>query len=88
MPRGCGPEVTILIIGNIQAVVKHAISIGLTTGTYVPVTVRNAHDVFRGRNWRDLEIIYVQGADLVLDQPGIRMYVAALLDLGARERVG
>ena len=76
-----------LVIGNLRHIVAYAHQTGLTKGTYVPVYVRTAHEALRGREATEVEIVYVEGADLVLDQPGVRTYVGALIGLGASEWV-
>lgn len=76
-----------LIIGDLRAIIEQATAEGLTRGTYVAVYLRNSHEALRGRRPGEVEIVYVDGADLVLDQPGVRTYVGTLVGLGARERV-
>lgn len=77
----------IMIIGNLQAIVGYANSQGLTLGTYVGVYVRKAHEALKGRSPEGLTIVYVEGADLVLDQPGVRASVSVLCAMGAKELV-
>jgi hypothetical protein len=78
---------TVMIIGNLRSIVDAAHTIGLERGTYVAVYVRVAHKVLKGYRPQDLHIVYVDGADMVLDQPGIRTYVSMLTALGATEAV-
>lgn len=77
----------VMIIGNLRDIVDAAHAIGLERGTYVAVYARVAHKVMRGQDPKGLHIIYVSGAELVLDQPGIRTYVSMLTTLGATEAV-
>jgi hypothetical protein len=76
-----------LIIGHLKAIIEYATAEGLTRGTYVAVYIRNSHEALRGRRPAEVEIVYVDGADMVLDQPGVRTYVSSLVGLGAREKV-
>jgi hypothetical protein len=77
----------IMVIGNLRSIMDYVHSEGLTRGTYVPVYVRKSHEALRGRSPEGLVIVYVEGADLVLDQPGVRGFVGMLVGLGARELV-
>lgn len=78
----------ILIIGSLQSIVECARDMGLTGDEYVPVYLRRANDALRGCAGQDgLTIVYVAGADIVLDQPGIRTYIGACVGLGASELV-
>lgn len=76
-----------LVIGGPSAIVTYAQRQGLTRGTYVAVYVRTAYEALRGRQPTEVEIVFVDGADAVLDCPGVRTYVSCLIGLGARETV-
>lgn len=76
-----------LVLGNLKAIVEYTTATGLPRGTYVAVYIRNYHEALRGREPQQVEIVYVEGADLVLDQPGVRNYVGMLVNLGASELV-
>lgn len=78
---------TPLIIGGPLAIVAEAQRSRLGPGQYVGVYIRTCHEAFRGREPKDTEIVYVAGADLVLQQPGVRGAISSLVGLGARERV-
>lgn len=76
-----------LVVGHLKEIVVYAAKQGLRKEDFVAVYVRRAERALVGRRPEETEIVYVDGADWVLAQPGVRGYVGMLVAHGAKERV-